>query len=108
VLNVATGFDLPSSLAIELVISNGPLFTDAGSNARHYVPVDRIGEALVVVAGGDPASGALYLHAGVAHHDAQPGVGEHEHVVGHVADGGDLFGRDVVPGRLWGSKNLNW
>src|SRR5215472_17024026 len=69
------------------------------SSAGEYVPLDRVGEALVVVAGGDPARGTLYLDVGVAHHDAQPRVGGHEHVVGHVADGGDLFGRNVVPGR---------
>jgi hypothetical protein len=34
-----------------------------------------------------------------AHHDAQSRMSEHEHVVGHVADGGDLFDRNVVPGR---------
>jgi hypothetical protein len=39
---------------------------------------------------------ALHLGAGVDHGDAQPGVREHQHVVRHVADGGDGFRRDPV------------
>ena len=40
--------------------------------------------------GGDRTGGPLHLGGGVSHGDAQPGVGKHQDVVGHVADGGDL------------------
>jgi hypothetical protein len=58
-------------------------------------PIDGVGEAFFLVRGRDVAGGALHLGAGVAHRDAGAGDGEHQHVVGHVADHGDLLGGDL-------------
>src|SRR5260370_21332327 len=70
-------------------------------------PLYRVGEALVLVGRGDAAGGLLDLMARVAHGDAEPGVGKHEHVVGLVADRGDLLGGDLVgPGKILGHRAL--
>jgi hypothetical protein len=65
---------------------------------RQDEPLDGAGEALVGVGGGDPPGRALHVWAGIAHRDTQPRVREHQHVVGHVADGGDGLRRDRVLG----------
>src|SRR5262249_42453495 len=53
-------------------------------------PLHRVGEALVLVGCRNPAGGPLNLGTRVTHGDAEPGMGEHEHVVGLVADRSDL------------------
>src|ERR1700730_13742706 len=53
------------------------------------------GEALVLVAVGHCARLRLHLVAGVAHGDGKAAFAEHEDVVRHVADGGNLLGGDV-------------
>ncbi len=55
----------------------------------------RLGEAVVLVAVGDRARLRLHLVAGIAHGDREAALAEHQHVVRHVADGGDLLRRDV-------------
>lgn len=60
------------------------------------VLLDRLREAFVLVGRRYPARRALHLATGVAHRDGQPGMGEHEDVVRHVPDGGDLLRRDLV------------
>ena len=36
----------------------------------------------------------LHFGAGISHSNAQPALFEHEYIVWHIADGGDLLGRD--------------
>src|ERR1700722_5572138 len=59
-------------------------------------PFHRVGEALVLIRGSNTTGGSLDLMARVTHGDAESRAGEHEHVVGLVADRGDLFRRDLV------------
>ena len=56
--------------------------------------VHGFGEAFLFIGGRDVGGGFLDFGAGVAHGDADSTFTEHEDVVGHVADGGDLvYGR---------------
>src|SRR5262250_768448 len=75
------------------VPSGGPSSRDALSSWQDK-PLHRVGEALVLVGCRDPAGGPLDLGTRVTHGDAKPRVGEHEHVVGLVADRGDLRSGD--------------
>ncbi len=60
------------------------------------IALHRDGEALVLVGFGHVVSGPLHLLRGVAHGDAVSGTFEHEHVVRHVSDRGDLCGFNAV------------
>src|ERR1700678_4108729 len=53
------------------------------------------GEAFLLVAGGDEICAGLDLGACIAHGDAEAAFFEHEDVVGHIAEGGDLFGGHI-------------
>src|SRR5215472_11937001 len=87
-------------------LGRGPSARDAFLSWQNE-PLHRVGEALVLVGRRDPAGGPLDLGARVTHGDAEPGVGEHEHVVGLVTDRGDLFGGDPVgPGEVTGHAAL--
>ena len=55
---------------------------------------DRLGETLIVIGVGDQIGLRLHLRAGIAHCDAETAFAKHQHVVRHVADRGDLVGRD--------------
>src|ERR1700683_5197320 len=79
----------------------------SGSASGEDEPLDGFGEALFLVRGRDPPSRALHIEARVAHRDAQAGVGEHQHVVWHVADRGDGLRRDpVLRGQVAGDRAL--
>ena len=54
--------------------------------------IHSVSEALVLVRGRDPASSPFDLPAGLPHGDAQTRMGEHQHVVRHVADRRDPSG----------------
>ena len=54
----------------------------------------RLGKAFIVVGVGDQIGLRLHLRAGIAHRDAETAFAKHQHVVRHVADRGDLVGRN--------------
>src|SRR5580700_315458 len=68
----------------------------AASGSGQDKPFHRVGEALVLIRGSNTTGGSLDLMARVTHGDAESRAGEHEHVVGLVADRCDLFRRDLV------------
>ena len=81
----ATDSAVPDDAGREGEALGGPQVA-AGSTKRSTA-VAKPSSSLLV---GDPPGGPLHLGVGVPHGDAEPRVGEHQDVVGHVADGGDL------------------
>ena len=64
-------------------------------------PLNRFCKALVVVGVGDAMRLPLDLVAGIAHGDTEAALAEHQHVVRHVADGGDPRGGDGRGRSAW-------
>src|SRR5580658_4341351 len=87
----------PTVFELIRVSSQSTLRQHEPSYRREHELLHGLGEAVVFVGGRDPPGGALDLRVGVPHGDTQAGVGEHQDVVGHVPDSGDLFGAQLVP-----------
>src|ERR1017187_533364 len=59
-------------------------------------PLHRLGKTLILVRGRHEGRGFLHFGAGVAHRNAGATFLEHQNIIRHVADGGDLAWRDVT------------
>jgi hypothetical protein len=58
--------------------------------------LDRVGEAVLLVGRRHTPCRAMHFATALAHRDRQSRVREHQDVVRHVSDRGDLLGRDSV------------